>query len=82
MGAGLAVRYSNDQQVWAARQDAWPPGVFEKIELSGGILKFGDHPSMVGLEKLAEMTAISRHSEMCAEVPREWSAAFTVLDPK
>jgi hypothetical protein len=31
------------------------------------------------MEKLAEMTAVSRHSETCPDVPREWSAAFVVL---
>lgn len=31
------------------------------------------------MEKLAEMTALARHSEGCPEIPREWSAAFIVL---
>jgi hypothetical protein len=32
-----------------------------------------------GMQKLAEMTAMSRHNEICLEVPREWSAAFIIL---
>jgi hypothetical protein len=33
----------------------------------------------LGMEKLAEMTAMSRHDEICPDAPREWSAAFIVL---
>jgi hypothetical protein len=33
----------------------------------------------LGMQKLAEMTAMSRHNEICPEVPREWSTAFIVL---
>jgi hypothetical protein len=31
------------------------------------------------MQKLAEMTAMSRHNEICPEVPHEWSAAFIIL---
>jgi hypothetical protein len=33
----------------------------------------------LGMQKLAEMTAMSRHNEICPEVPREWSTAFVIL---
>lgn len=33
----------------------------------------------LGMRKLAEMTAMSRHNEKCPEVPHEWSAAFIIL---
>src|ERR1700742_3375736 len=32
-----------------------------------------------GMQKLAEMTAMSRHSETCPDVPDEWSVAFLIL---
>ena len=31
------------------------------------------------MQKLAEMDAMSRHDEICPEVPGEWSAAFILL---
>jgi hypothetical protein len=33
----------------------------------------------LGMQKLAEMTAMARHNEICPEVPHEWSAAFIIL---
>jgi hypothetical protein len=33
----------------------------------------------LGMQKLAEMTAMSRHSESCPDVPDEWSASFLIL---
>lgn len=30
-------------------------------------------------EKIAEMTALARHNERCAEVPRQWSIAYLML---
>jgi hypothetical protein len=33
----------------------------------------------LGMQKLAEMTAMSRHDEACPDVPDAWSAAFIVL---
>jgi hypothetical protein len=33
----------------------------------------------LGMRKLAEMTAMSRHDEICPDVPDEWSAAFIML---
>jgi hypothetical protein len=33
----------------------------------------------LGMQKLAEMTAMSRHSESCPHVPDEWSASFLIL---
>jgi hypothetical protein len=33
----------------------------------------------LGMQKLAEMTAMSRHNETCPSVPDEWSAAYLVL---
>ncbi|HUN95312.1 MAG TPA: hypothetical protein VMU69_03615 [Bradyrhizobium sp.] len=33
----------------------------------------------LGMQKLAEITAMSRHNETCPEVPREWSAALIIL---
>jgi hypothetical protein len=33
----------------------------------------------LGMQKLAEMTAMSRHDETCPNVPDEWSAAFIIL---
>lgn len=33
----------------------------------------------LGMQKLAEMTAMSRHNEICPEMPHEWSSAFIVL---
>jgi hypothetical protein len=30
----------------------------------------------LGMQKLAEMTAMSRHDEICPDVPDEWSAAL------
>jgi hypothetical protein len=33
----------------------------------------------LGIEKLVEMTAMSRDDETCPDVPREWSAAFVIL---
>jgi hypothetical protein len=33
----------------------------------------------LGMQKLAEMTAMSRHDEICPDAPREWSAAFVIL---
>jgi hypothetical protein len=33
----------------------------------------------LGMQKLAEMTAMSRHDEICPAVPDEWSAAYIVL---
>lgn len=32
-----------------------------------------------GIKKLAEMTALVRHSESCPPVPREWSMAYLML---
>jgi hypothetical protein len=33
----------------------------------------------LGMQKLAEMTAMVRHNEICHQVPDEWSAAYLVL---
>jgi hypothetical protein len=33
----------------------------------------------LGMQKLAEMTAMSRHNEICPDAPHEWSSAFIVL---
>jgi hypothetical protein len=33
----------------------------------------------LGMQKLAEMTAMSRHNETCPTVPDEWSDAYLVL---
>jgi hypothetical protein len=30
-------------------------------------------------DKIAEMTALARHNERCAEVPRQWSIAYLML---
>jgi hypothetical protein len=33
----------------------------------------------LGMQKLAEMTAMVRHNEICPQVPDEWSAAYLFL---
>jgi hypothetical protein len=38
-----------------------------------------DNYERLGMEKLAEMTALARHNEGCPDVPPEWSAAFIIL---
>lgn len=35
--------------------------------------------NQAGINKLAEMTALVRHSEPCPPIPREWSMAFLML---
>jgi hypothetical protein len=38
-----------------------------------------DHLEKLAKEKIAEITAMTRHGDMCAEPPNEWSTAFLVL---
>ena len=38
-----------------------------------------DDYERLGMQKLAEMTALARHNEGCPDVPPEWSAAFIIL---
>lgn len=38
-----------------------------------------ENPNQSGINKLAEMTALVRHSEACPVVPSEWSAAYLML---
>lgn len=38
-----------------------------------------DDYEKLGMQKLAEMTALARHNEGCLDVPPEWSAAFIIL---
>jgi hypothetical protein len=38
-----------------------------------------DSSSKLGVEKIAEMTALVRHNEHCREVPRQWSIAYLML---
>jgi len=38
-----------------------------------------DHLEKLAKEKIAEITAMTRHGDMCAEPPHEWSTAFLVL---
>ena len=33
----------------------------------------------LGMQKMAEMTAMSRHDDLCPDLPNEWSAAFIIL---
>jgi hypothetical protein len=35
--------------------------------------------NQLGIEKIAEMTALVRHSEACPPVPREWSMGYLML---
>ena len=38
-----------------------------------------DESTRESRDKIAEMTALVRHSEHCPEVPRQWAAAYVIL---
>ena len=56
-----------------------PPSAFVPVQLSGGLPFSNDDTRQLGMEKLAEMTAMSRHNDHCPSVPPAWSSAFIVL---
>lgn len=56
-----------------------PPAAFVSVQLSGGLPFSKDNSRQLGMEKLAEMTAMFRHNDDCPVVPPAWSSAFIVL---
>lgn len=78
-GASLSRRSSNNQDSQTTPPDVRISASSSATEFSSGFLQPRDDSNKLGMEKIAEMTALARHSEICAEVPREWSAAFIVL---
>ena len=46
---------------------------------SGASQPEDDHLEKLAKQKIAEITAMTRHGDTCAEPPNEWSTAFLVL---
>lgn len=79
ISAGLSSHHSKNQASRTTSPNGWTPESFTHAEFSGGLFPSHEPSNKIGMEKLAEMTALVRHNEICAEVPREWLSAFTVL---
>ena len=56
-----------------------PPSAFVPAQLSGGLPLSNDDSQQLGMEKMAEMTAMFRHNDDCPSVPPAWSSAFVML---
>jgi hypothetical protein len=79
IGVGLNAHSSKNERLEALRQTKGQFHTLGEAALSGNVFEPTDNSDQLGREKLAEMTAVSRHSEMCAEVPKDRVAAFVTL---
>ncbi len=49
------------------------------LAITGAGSSQADEQNRLAINKLAEMTALVRHSEACPEVPRQWAIAYVML---